>query len=564
MSVAAANPPQRGDNVFAEMLRDINVSGTPSGAPSMSADDAEEISYADDGGDETPRDDADPAADVIDPSEDPNAPEHLSDEELLYEIFDAPGLDILQDIKLLASAYQYGHPAAVLAKAVIVSAMSEPTTVFDSGVGLTPLNFQFGFVGASGRGKGRSMGSPIRAANGTEWISKTPASGEALVDLFFDKETDDSPEGKGRTVAVRHNLGVCAKWNEIDHFAAKSGRATAVRVGTGSTVTMDAVIRSLISGEEVGDSALSRGASVGSFLEELSYRFCVWLGVQPTRAHPLLADGGGGTLQRTIWVPTRSGHKPRKAAEIHALREELARRLGLPSAPRKAPTLYVWGPREVVVQPHIQDRVMERLDLVLGDSDEISDDDTHMGNWTVRLAAIFGGWRAAEQQGLRPATVINGNPIGGKVTVQGQSVSPVSVVDDQAWRWAECLVELSRRCRGDITREATKAKLKEIRDSGWEDGERLLSKQQRLDTQHRLEVQAVMDRIIEVVKGSPDRAVNENSLRKNRLTPKQNRMFHEAKELAILHNLLTDAVNASTGERLLVLHESFEKSGWGK
>src|SRR5690606_5572713 len=108
MSVAADSE----QNVFAEMLGDNALNGrTVNGAPSMSADDAEEIGYAfdDDDDDETPRDETetDPDADL----------KNLTEQELFNKVFYEPKLALLENIVDMARGWQLGSPFGVLGKA---------------------------------------------------------------------------------------------------------------------------------------------------------------------------------------------------------------------------------------------------------------------------------------------------------------------------------------------------------------------------------------------------------------------------------------------------------------
>lgn len=485
---------------------------------------------------------------VVDDDDDIQDPADLDDDELFDEIFTKPGLDILTNIVLLARGYQHGSPIAVLMKALIVSALSEPMTVFHSGTAETPLNLQIGFVGASGRGKGRAMSAPIMPANGATWRKETPASGEALVASFFDTDIDD----EGKKIVKRHNEGVWAEWKEIDGYAAKAGKSNGTHSGGGSSASLDSHIRSLITGEEVGDKSLTREKQgVGSRLDELSYRSVVTFGVQPTRAHPLVKDGGGGTLQRTIWVDVTDPHCPRKAPAIRAVRDQLAQRLGLTSTPAKAPTLLVVGPAEVIVQPHIQDMIMEDVSTVMSGSDEIADEDTHMNNLTVRLAAMLGGWVVFEK---RTKSVPQNLPnFGGGVVPQ----SITSIVDDAEWWWARCVMELSRRARSSISTSARKGIAKEMQERGVQDAERHLARERRLAAETEMEARKTLERICTVLRGAGGE-MDERRLRNSYLSKNQRNAYRDARDIGEMEGLLDS--KAVTGVGTVIVLDN--KSGW--
>lgn len=474
--------------------------------------------------------------------EEPVTPADLDDDELYEEIFNKPGLTLLRDIPLLARGYQRGSPRGVLMRAILVSALSEPNTIIYTGMDQTPLNFQIGFVGQSGRGKGRAMGAPIEPVNNALWEKDTPASGEKLIDLFFEKVEEPNDDGKGtRTVAVRHNRGVWIEWAEVDAFAAKAGKANGTRSGGGSNMTLDSYIRQLITGEVVGDRSLTRDRqAVGSRLEAMSYRFAVTFGVQPERAHPLVADGGGGTLQRTLWVKTIDEDMPRKAPEIRAVRAQLARNLGLPTVPDIAPTLFVAGPSKVEVTPDIQDRILEDSATILSGSDEIAAEDTHMNLIAIRLAAIFAGWVSWEMKS-------NGMPFVGNC-----QPNVTAVVDAAAWWWAQCLIEMSKRDRTAIYQAGTAALQKESEDAGVRDGIRAVAREHRILAEQDAEARKTLNRIVEYLeKNGPQ---YESKIKSFGMSGNQKKSYSAAVDLGLDEGLLRSERVTTNGRTGVVLH----------
>lgn len=81
--------------------------------------------------------------------------------------------------------------------------------------------------------------------------------------------------------------------SEIDKMAALMTR---------SGSTLDAVLRDLFTGAELGFT--NAGKDTRTFVAANTYRACVYVGVQPGKAGPLL-DGSGGTAQRVLWAPTQ-------------------------------------------------------------------------------------------------------------------------------------------------------------------------------------------------------------------------------------------------------------------
>ncbi|WP_459988627.1 hypothetical protein [Mycobacterium avium] len=466
MSVAADSE----QNVFAEMLGDNALNGrTVNGAPSMSADDAEEIGYAfdDDDDDETPRDETetDPDADL----------KNLTEQELFNKVFYEPKLALLENIVDMARGWQLGSPFGVLGKAIGVAACDVPNTSFLSGTGSTRvvLNFLLGMVGDPGTGKGMTMGAPIvplshqgeprtsvKVINldvgdgqfvtagmsdefngcgnpyGLPKIRRVfPASGPAFVAEFFDTMEVENEKGKKVTMPVRHNDPIWAEWNEVDQLVAKA------RGVSGST--LDTTIRSVFTGEDVGDKSISRAKDgVGSIVEAGTYRCIVVVGIQPDRAAAVIKDGGGGTLQRYIFFLLADDDAP-PPSELMRIRRRMHKRMGLPmpenllTAP---PTLVVHGPSEVSVSDEVIMALLDTRHSVLTRDGSVAKEDTHANNNRLRLAAIIAGWKA------EPNTPV--------------------VIDMEAWMWAGAVMEYSRRRRAEIAETIKTGELAEAAHRG--------------------------------------------------------------------------------------------------
>ncbi|ORV04617.1 hypothetical protein AWC04_08470 [Mycolicibacterium fallax] len=391
----------------------------------------------------------------------------LADDELYSEVMEC-GVPLISIIELVARGYQKGNPVALLSKALGVGCCDASKVSVGTGVSgrAIPLNLMVCLVGASGLGKGVTLDAPMVTANPLGgYRAHTPASGEALINAFF--ETVPAADGKG-SETVRHDEPVWANWGEIDQLAAKSANANS---------TLDATMRSLFTGENAGDESITRLKSgFGCKVEAGTYRFVMFVGAQPDHAGVLLEDATGGTLQRLLWFPLPDVDAPDTSPAIRGYKRKVEKALGVPamSLQLQAPTLVVWGPTNGLT---VDDEVLQELEVrrarvlkgKLGNPL-----DAHADNLCVRLAAIFAGWRA----GL-------GNP---------------AVIDREAWWWAECLLEYSRRARAYCIISADKKKMAEARDKGILDGERWLAREGFLEKASDAAQQAALDRVLEILK----------------------------------------------------------------
>ena len=397
----------------------------------------------------------------IDDGEDPKL---LSDDELYTEIMEC-GVPLLDLLGLMARGYQYGNPVAVLSKAIATAACDVPDASIITGIGdkPIPLNFLFCLVGPSGLGKGLTLSAPIfthKPLSG--YRSVTPASGEALIAEFF--ETVPAADGKG-VETQRHSDPVMASWGEIDAFAAKSGN---------SNSTLDAIMRSLWTGESAGDTSIYRKKSgMGCVLEAGSYRFVMFVGAQPDHAGVLLQDATGGTLQRLLWMPLWDDDAPETMAEVDSYKRRLEQFLR--SAPGsftdRCPNVSVWGPRgAITVSSSIRDQITMDRGRVLRRKEDVDPLDSHKNNLRLRLAAVFAGWTAG--------------------------VSGDVVVSDDAWWWAGCVIEYSKRTREHCVEAADGAKKKMSRDAGKDDAERSMAREAAIIEAEREKTDKLSLRII--------------------------------------------------------------------
>lgn len=155
--------------------------------------------------------------------------------------------------------------------------------------GQASLNSFFALVGPSGMGKGatEAVAEDLLQLEAVDFDVTSPGSGEGLTRSFA-RYSKDAPDGM-EWISDR----VLMTLPEVDALTALTKRMGATLVGT---------LRMAWSGETLGFGYADREKAVK--LPKHSYRLTFVLGVQPERAGELLADGGGGTPQRFIWLPT--------------------------------------------------------------------------------------------------------------------------------------------------------------------------------------------------------------------------------------------------------------------
>lgn len=367
----------------------------------------------------------------------------------LYEDVIRCGIPLLEIAECLARGYTYGSPIAMMSKMLGVAACDAPKTSINTGITgkPIPLNLMICLEGASGMGKGATMGADLKCAtpmNGYRPI--TPASGEALIAAFF--EQVPSADGKG-VETVRHDDPMWADWGEIDQLAAKTGN---------SNSTLDSVLRSLFTGERVGDESITRKKlGVGCTLEAGSYRFVMIVGAQTDHAGVFLNDPTGGILQRLLWIPLADEDGPEEPEDAEPYRRRLEKILGRPkgSLEMTPPCVSVWGPHsEIVVSDEVIRIVRkDRMSVVRKDV-SVDPLDTHVNNLRLRLAAIFASWRSG---------------VGGKI-----------LIDMDAWYWAGCVLAISKNTREECKKAADAKRKSDSHDAGKTDAERSLAKEAEL------------------------------------------------------------------------------------
>lgn len=447
------------------------------------------------------------------PREDPR---DLTDEELFDAVFVAPNIPLLCHMVHLSRAWQACHPYGALAAALAVAPLDAPDAIIDAGVGDgdMPLNLVLGLVGPPGAGKGLAASSrfmipgtpPVPApANGAPFVggqarintmpsftrSGKPASGEALVNMFFEANpnygagsTTGSPSGIDTSSKwIRNGKAVLINWGEIDQMAAKMQTK-------GST--LEPVMRSGWSGEELGDVSMTRLAQgLPCTVAAGTYRLVIVVGVQPEKAAALF-DAAGGTLQRVIWLPVLDPEKLSDPAELRAAKAAAFTAMGLPVPAdlrrAKRPSLYIPGPSTDIT---VADDVLDDFQRLAGTP--CDPDDTHANANRLRVAAIYSGW----------------------VQRPGQPC----VIDMDAWMWAGYVMEVSRRTRNDVKGGINRGKTRTARELGVLDGHRAQARKETLDAEAEANLARQAETIRDLVTRKPgltSRELNSYRSRKDR------------------------------------------------
>lgn len=425
--------------------------------------------------------------------------ELLADDELYSEVMEC-GVPLLDIATAMARGYMKGNPLAVMSKMIGTAACDAPSAAIPTGIGSrpAPLNLMFCLVGPSGVGKGTSLDAPIVVASpmGGYRIT-TPASGEALINSFF--EQVPAADGRG-SETVRHTDPVWVSWGEIDAFAAKSSSTAS---------TLDAHMRSLFTGERVGDESITRLKSgVGCILDPASYRFVMYVGAQPDHAGVLLDDETGGTLQRLMWLPILDEDAPEDLTEAKSYRVSLAHMLGVPvtSTETSSPNVAVWGPKDgFTVDEDILRIMVKRRSSILRGETVVNPLDTHIDNLRIRLALIFAAWIAGR-----------GNP---------------AHIGKEAWWWACCLVEVSRRTRQYCMEAADHKRKRTAKDAGRTDAERFMAREEEIARAERRKTENLRDKIVDRMR---DRKQMKHRELQNAVTNSSNRkQFQAAVQMAV-------------------------------
>lgn len=183
---------------------------------------------------------------------------------------------------------------AVLAR---VSMLTPPTLRVDTGVVIpAPVNTYVGLVAQSGGGKtsAAAVARDLVPIERDDLVVDMPlGSGEGAVELFYEWQLEDQPDGKRTKVKRRTRTGVLLTLDEGQALTELGGRNGAVLLP---------VLRTAWSGETVGMT--NAREETKRRLEAHTYRLSFIVGFQAAAAGALLADQERGTAQRFVLFST--------------------------------------------------------------------------------------------------------------------------------------------------------------------------------------------------------------------------------------------------------------------
>jgi hypothetical protein len=149
-----------------------------------------------------------------------------------------------------------------------------------------PINLGVALIGASGQGKTTfaDKSAEVLGVAAKKYVL-TPSTGQGLIQAYLEWDADNN---ENRLIADPKRLFMV---DEIDKLGA-------LTKDQGSTLMAE--LRTLLSGGTTGSTNARRDLS--RMLYGGTYNFQLVLGVQPSRAEPLLSGREAGTPQRFIWV----------------------------------------------------------------------------------------------------------------------------------------------------------------------------------------------------------------------------------------------------------------------
>lgn len=238
-----------------------------------------------------------------------------------------------QHIRQAAHSRSRSADAVLLFTLARTAALINPTVRLPAVVGgQASLNFMGAVVGPSGSGK-TSSGAVARELvpidRPTIAADLPLGSGEGLVEMYFDYEFVEGPDGK----KVRQKRQV----KKSAYVYLDEGQALA-EMGNRKGATLLPTLRNAWSGDTLGQSNAS--AETRRTIPPHQYRLALVTGFQPEHAGALIADAAGGTPQRFVFAAATDPTIPDDAPEWPG---ELAVEMC---------TEYVYG-RQIEVHPDI-------------------------------------------------------------------------------------------------------------------------------------------------------------------------------------------------------------------
>jgi len=209
---------------------------------------------------------------------------------------------ILRHIRTHANALMVSPWSTLLGVMLREITLTDPRIVLPEIVGrVASLNLFGVFVGESGGGKGTSEGAAESAVtHGLRDADPFPTallgSGEGLVTQYM-ALTKGKPGDPGTPFMFRKAVLFTAA--EVDTVAKVNARS-------GSTLLPE--LCKAYSGEALGHAYAAKEKRLTCAAH--TYRLCVSIGAQPTRANVLLEEAESGLPQRFLWLPTWNPYAP--------------------------------------------------------------------------------------------------------------------------------------------------------------------------------------------------------------------------------------------------------------
>lgn len=337
---------------------------------------------------------------------------------------------LLSDLRTFAQARRVSPWAMFGAVAARAVAAVPPRVVLPTLIGSqASLNLFVALVGRSGSGKGAAE----QAAN--DFIdtdppveSATVGSGEGISKLFAYKV-------RGEQVDLR--TAVLFTVPEIDNLTALGNRQGA---------TLIPELRKAWSGERLGFAYADQSKTIK--IERHRYRLNLVLGVQPERAGPLMEDSDGGTPQRFMWFPAHDPDAP-----------------DLPPAEPPQCAMPAWP-----LDPPDVDNLSLALPVRPGDLVEIGvPDDAIRYIDCVRLSRLRGSGEGVELEGH--AALARLKVAAALMILDGR----LDKIDDEDWRLAGIVCEVSQQTRREIERALGERAAKENVKRGRAEGRRAVA-----------------------------------------------------------------------------------------
>lgn len=212
--------------------------------------------------------------------------------------------DFWDSRKELATLRQFAQarmvaPWALFGSALMrVLAVVPPRVVLPAIVGSHgSVNSFVALVGPSGAGKSVSLSAArdaidLKLGGDSSLHVRSVGSGEGLVDQFAAYDATAKAYVGLRT-------RVLFAVDEVESLTAQAGR---------SGSTLFPTLRSAWAGESLGFANRDKTKAIP--VEAHRYRLLMVVGVQPTKAQPILKDADGGTPQRFLWMPTSDPDAP--------------------------------------------------------------------------------------------------------------------------------------------------------------------------------------------------------------------------------------------------------------